>query len=103
MYDLAHILLFYFSVPADDMFANSFLATVAWLVRADVTRNSRETFPRASIRRAWTETFAGSGRCKSRTSFHRVRCGARCFIHGHSADGVFGLIGRFGHSSVLPG
>ena len=33
MYDLAHILLFYFSVPANDRFANSFLATVAWLVR----------------------------------------------------------------------
>ena len=66
---------FVFSVPANDRFANSFLATVAWLVRADVTRNSRETFPRASRRRAWTETFADSGRCKSRTSFHRVRRG----------------------------
>ena len=41
MYDLAHILLFYFSVPANDRFANSFLATAAWLVRADVIRLRR--------------------------------------------------------------
>src|ERR1035437_4311965 len=63
---------FVFSVPANDRFANSFLATVAWLVRADVNHNSRPAFPRGLRRRAWTETFADSGRCKSRTSFHRV-------------------------------
>src|ERR1035437_2380771 len=63
---------FVFSVPANDRFANSFLATVTWLVRADVNHNSRPAFPRGLRRRAWTETFADSGRCKSRTSFHRV-------------------------------
>ena len=59
------------------MFANSFLAAVAWLVFADVTHNSSPTFPRGLRRRVWTETFAGSGRCKSGTSFHRVRHGER--------------------------
>ena len=54
-----------------------------WLVRADVTHNSRPTFPRALRRRAWTETFADSGRCKSRTSFHRVRRGER-LLHPRS-------------------
>src|ERR1035437_9693527 len=67
--------LYCFSVPANDRFANSFLATAAWLVRADVNHNSRPTFPRGLRRRAWTETFADSGRCKSKTSFHRVRRG----------------------------
>src|ERR1017187_2221032 len=33
--------------------------------------------PVASYRRAWRETFADNGRCKSNKSFHRVRRGER--------------------------
>ena len=59
------------------MLANSFLAVVAWLMCWDVIHNSRPTFPRASRQRARTETFADSGHCKSKTSFHRGRHGER--------------------------
>jgi hypothetical protein len=38
---------FLFVVAANVAFANSFLVTVAVLVQADVTHNSRGTFPRA--------------------------------------------------------
>jgi hypothetical protein len=54
-----------------------FFAVVARFMHTDVNRNSRPAFPRGLRRRAWTETFADSGRCKSRTSFHRVRRGER--------------------------
>jgi len=47
------------------------------LQRAGVIHSSTQTYPPAWHRRAWTETFADSGRCKSRTSFHRVRRGER--------------------------
>ena len=51
------ICVLFFSVSANEVFANSFLVTVAQLVRADVTHNSHPTFPRGSLRRTWTETI----------------------------------------------
>ena len=60
----------------NDVRANSFRYS-RWPVRAGVTRNSHQTFHRASAPRMRTETFAGSGHCKSRMSFHRVQRGAR--------------------------
>jgi len=41
--------------------------------------SSIQTCPPSGRRRAWTETFADSGHCKSRTSFHRVPRGERLF------------------------
>ena len=64
-------------VAANDVFANSFLARVTGLARAKVTHSSIQTCPPAWYRRAWTETFADSGRCKSKTFGHRVRRGVR--------------------------
>jgi hypothetical protein len=47
------------------------------LVLRVIIHSSIQTCPPAWHRRAWTETFAGSARCKSKTSFHRVRRGER--------------------------
>ena len=65
------------SVPANVTFANSFLAKVIMPMRVAASRNIHPIFARSSRQRAWIETFAGNGRCKSRTSFHRGRRGER--------------------------
>lgn len=77
MFFISFVVLCVCFCSANKLFANSFLFIAHSLVRVGVTRNTRQIFARASRRRVWTETFADSGRYKSKTPFHHVPRGAR--------------------------
>jgi hypothetical protein len=79
-----------FSVPANDVFANSFLVTVISLVRADFTHISRPTVSRASRRGRGQKLLPTVVAAKVERFPIAVGVESGRFVHGHSADGVLG-------------
>ena len=63
---------FCFAVTSNVVFANSFSANAGVFIHS-----SHRIFCQAWHRRGWPGIFPGSARCRSRTSFHRVRRGER--------------------------